>query len=179
MTMTVAFGASLSTNSINRQLARYAGDLLALEVMTTEVKVLDLNDYPAPLYSIDLEKADGIPATAKAFRSELQAADNIIISFAEHNGAYTAGWKSLFDWMSRLEGKVFSGQRVLALSTSPGGRGGKTVLSIAAGALPFHGAELIGQMSVPKFYDVFDPEQGKLTDAALREDLLGQLRAFA
>jgi NAD(P)H-dependent FMN reductase len=60
--------------------------------------VLDLNDYEMPIYSIDRETEDGIPEEAQRFYDELGAVDAILISFAEHNGAYTAAYKNIFDW---------------------------------------------------------------------------------
>ncbi len=55
-----------------------------------------------PPYSTDREK-EGIPEKAHAFKAALNRADGIIISFAEHNGAYTTAFKNVFDWISRLE----------------------------------------------------------------------------
>ena len=80
----VAFGASSSKNSINRKLAHFA----AQQVPNAHINLLDLNDYEMPLYSTDREK-EGIPEKAHAFKAALQDSDGIIISFAEHNGAYT------------------------------------------------------------------------------------------
>lgn len=49
----VAFGASTSSKSINKQLAQYAGEL-ATEIKTgIDLEVLDLNDYEIPLFSQD------------------------------------------------------------------------------------------------------------------------------
>ena len=88
----VALGASNSKNSINRKLANFA----AHQVADAEVNLLDLNDFEMPLYSTDREK-EGIPEKAHAFKATLNASDGIIISFAEHNGAYTTAFKNIFD----------------------------------------------------------------------------------
>ena len=63
----LAFGASTSTQSINKQFASYAANTLP----DVEVKLIDLNDFSAPLYSVDEEAANGIPATAEAFAAEI------------------------------------------------------------------------------------------------------------
>ena len=47
----IAFAASSSRGSINRQLATYASGLLR----DAEVEILDLNDYELPLFSVDRE----------------------------------------------------------------------------------------------------------------------------
>ena len=56
----LAFAASNSTQSINRQLLNYATTLIE----GAEVEMLDINDYEMPLYSSDREAAHGIPDEA-------------------------------------------------------------------------------------------------------------------
>ncbi|MEM6626600.1 MAG: NAD(P)H-dependent oxidoreductase [Pseudomonadota bacterium] len=175
---TLAFAASSSRKSINKRLVAYAAELLARDVMETAIEVVDLNDYDAPLYSIDREMANGVPQAAVDFKAKIASADQILISLAEHNGSYTAAYKSLFDWMSRLEGKVYEGKSVVLLSTSPGGRGGMSVMELAVRTIPFFGAELRGSLLVPKFHEVFDIDKGELTDAALKADLVKALSGF-
>ena len=51
----IAFGASSSRNSINKQLATFAAN----QFKNTEVEILDLNDYEMPLFSVDKEKENG------------------------------------------------------------------------------------------------------------------------
>lgn len=152
----VAFGASNSKQSINKQFATFTANLFDAE----DVEIIDLNDFELPLYGIDREKKTGIPETAVAFYDKLQSADLIIISLAEHNGSYTTVFKNLLDWMSRHNTKVFSSKKVFLLSTSPGGMGGKFVMEAAMTRFPRHGAEVIGQFSLPSFNDNFDGETG-------------------
>ena len=126
----LAFAASSSRQSINRQLVTYAARLAAEEIVPgAEIDLLDLNDFEMPLYSIDRENENGIPDEARAFRDRINAANVLIISLAEHNGSYTAAYKNLFDWATRLreapyDGKVYEDKPVVLLSTSPGARGG-------------------------------------------------------
>ena len=87
----VAFGASSSKSSINNTLASFA----LSKVQDSVPIVLDLNDFEMPIYSIDREKKDGIPELAYRFKDSLKKADGIIISFAEHNGAYTVAFKNI------------------------------------------------------------------------------------
>lgn len=165
----LAFGASNSKTSINKQLATYAAHLVDNATVTT----LDLNDFELPLYSTDLEAEIGHPQAAKDFLAQIQAADLVVIAFAEHNGSYTAAYKNLFDWMSRIQQKVFDGKRVVLLATSPGPGGAQTVLAAATGSMPFFGAEVVGSLSVPSFYDNFDVENGTLTNTAIAADVQG------
>ena len=95
----LAFGASSSRSSMNKELANYA----AQQVQNVDITLLDLNDFEMPIYSIDREQGSGIPELAHAFKSHIAEADGIIISFAEHNGVYTAAFKNIFDWISRVD----------------------------------------------------------------------------
>ena len=163
----LAYAATYHSKSINRALVTYAASL----VPDAEVEVLDLNDFSLPLYTQDVEARDGIPEAARRFYDRIGAADAVAISFAEHNGSYTAAYKNLYDWASRIDSKVFQGKPVVIMAASPGPRGGKGVLGAAEMSLPFFGAELKGSVSVPRFHNVFDREAGRLTDAELDEAL--------
>ena len=165
----LAFGASNSTTSINKQLAAYAARL----VENAEVSILDLNDFELPLYSADVEAEIGHPEAAKNFLAQVESADLLVISFAEHNGSYTAAYKNLFDWASRIQQKVYEDKKVVLLATSPGPGGAKTVLAAATVSMPFFGAEVVGSLSVPAFFDNFDVESQQLTEESLITDLKG------
>lgn len=161
----VAFAGSNSKTSINKQLAAYAGSILN----EADVTILDLNDYVMPLYSIDLENENGIPENVKKFLEEVQSSDAIILSLAEHNGAYSAAFKNVFDWMSRIDGKLWKEIPMLLMATSPGGRGGASVLEIAKGRFPYMGGNIVSSFSLPNFYDNF--KDGSIADEALNDQL--------
>lgn len=163
----IAFGASSSKTSINKQLAIYAAN----EFKGATVEVLDLNDYEMPVFSVDKEKESGIPQLAHDFFSKIGSADLIVISFAEHNGAYSTAFKNIFDWTSRVNAKTFQQKPTLLLSTSPGPRGGATVIEIAKNRFPFQGADVKGSFSLPSFYENFDTEKG-VTNEDLKKQLL-------
>lgn len=161
----IAFGASSSTTSINKQLATFAAGLFT----NTDIEILDLNDFEMPVFSVDKEKM-GIPAKAEEFYAKIGASDFLIISFAEHNGAYAAAFKNILDWTSRINAKTFQDKPVLLLATSPGARGGSSVLEIATKRFPFQGAVVKGSFSLPSFYDNFDVHSG-ITNPEYRAEL--------
>ncbi len=132
-----------------------------------------------PIYSSDREEAGGIPDLAQAFRDKISAADAVIISFAEHNGSYSAAYKNTFDWASRLEGKVYEGTTMVLLATSPGPGGAQSVLAMAAGSMPFFGAEVKATLSIASFYDAFDAEKGAMRDVALDVELKAAVATLA
>jgi len=151
----IAFGASSSKNSINKQLATYAAHLFE----NATVEVLDLNDYEMPIFSVDKEK-NGIPEEAQNFYNKLGEADLIVLSLAEHNGNFSAAFKNILDWASRINAKTFQEKEMLLLATSPGARGGNSVLEIASKRFPFQGANIKGSFSLPSFYENFDIVNG-------------------
>ncbi|WP_372937468.1 NADPH-dependent FMN reductase [Seonamhaeicola sp.] len=168
----ISFAGSNSKTSINKQLAIYAANL----VDDVEVAVLDLNDYKLPIYGIDLENQKGIPEDAHKFLEQIQSSDGIVLSLAEHNGAYTTVFKNLFDWMSRIEGKLWAGKPMLLMATSLGGRGGASVLEIAKNRFPFNGGNIVAEFSLPFFGENFS--EGKIISKDLNSELIKQVRIF-
>ena len=164
----IAFAASSSRQSINKQLVTYAANLVA----GAEVEVLDLNDYELPLFSVDKEQQLGQPQLAQDFLAKLTQADAIIISFAEHNSSYSAAYKNLFDWCSRINNKPFMGKPMVLLATSPGARGGASVLETALASAPRFNGIVKASLSIPSFNDNFDSAAGKLTNSVLDAKLL-------
>jgi len=164
----LAFAASNSSNSINKQLATYAASL----VEGAEVEMLDINDYEMPIFSLDREEEIGQHALAQQFFAKIGNSDAIIISFAEHNGSYTTAYKNLFDWMSRIDMKVFQNKPMVLLSTSPSPSGASSVLITAVkGSATYFGADVKASLSIPSFFENFDIEAGKLKNAELDKQL--------
>lgn len=167
-----AFAGSISSSSINKQLATYA----ASQLDNIEFEVLDLNDYEVPLYSVDVEKNEPYPNGASKFNSALDTYDGFIVSLAEHNGSYTAAFKNLFDWVSRKNKEVFRRKPVLLMATSPGARGGASVLSAASVTFPHMGANIITSFSLPQFNENF--KEGKIQHENLNQQLKEAVAAF-
>ena len=162
----IAFGGSSSKNSINKKLATYTAHLFK----DATVEVIDLNDFEMPVFSVDKEE-NGFPKEAQNFLDKIEEADLLVVSLAEHNGAYSAAFKNILDWTSRINGKVFQGKRMLLMATSPGARGGQSVLEIAKDRFPRHDAILVGTFSLPSFYENFDKVNGIINDD-LKNELL-------
>ncbi len=166
----IAFAGTNSISSINKQLAVYASSLLE----DTEVTVLDLNDFELPMYGMDYEIKHGIPDNTHKFLEHIKSSDGIILSLAEHNGAYATVFKNIFDWMSRVDGKLWSDKPMLLMATSPGARGGATVLEIAKGRFPFMGGNIVAEFSFPSFGTNF--QNDKITDDDLNNQLLDEVK---
>lgn len=122
-----------------------------------------------PIFSVDREEKDGYPAAAHEFLKRIDRADGIIISFAEHNGAYSAAFKNIYDWASRIRGSVFGIKPMYLLSTSTGKRGGFSVLEIAAALFERRKNRIVAKFSLPSFDENFSQEEG-ISDASLRSE---------
>lgn len=168
----IVLGGSNSKKSINKIFATYA----ASQLKNVELNVLDLNDYNLPLYGIDLELEEGIDVEAKRLNEEFDKADGFVVSLAEHNGSYSVAFKNAFDWLSRVNNKVWREKPVLLMATSPGGRGGATVLETAATSFPHMGGNIIGTYALPSFYDNF--KEGIIVDDNLKTILLEEIDVF-
>lgn len=169
----IAFAGSNSQHSINKKLAGYAAN----QFKNAEVEVLDLNDFAMPLFSVDLEKEVGQEPKAIAFLKKISKADILVVSLAENNGNYSAAFKNVFDWSSRIEKDVFQHKPMLLLATSPGARGGSSVLEIAKNAFPRYGGEIKASFSLPSFNNNFDTEKGEISNAELKTDLLNLINS--
>jgi NAD(P)H-dependent FMN reductase len=154
----LVFGTSTSRNSINKKIAIFTSK----QFNSSSLETIDLNDYQLPIYSIDLEKEKGIPQLVKDLQSKVNEAELIVFGLAEHNGTYTTAFKNALDWMSRLQTNTFEKKKIVLVSTSPGGRGGKGVMEAALARFPIHGAIILGNFSLPKFQDNFDENKGIL-----------------
>jgi chromate reductase len=169
----VGFAGSNSKNSINKQFVKYTLE----QLKDHETNLLDLNDFEIPMFSIDREEDEGYPDKVKEFVAIIQSADGLVVSVAEHNGAYTAVFKNLIDWCSRYELKFFNEIPMFLLSTSPGGYGGGNSMELALSRFPKFDAKIISHFSLPKFDDNFDNENG-IQDRELRENYEKKLQEF-
>jgi NAD(P)H-dependent FMN reductase len=127
-TRILAFAASTREASWNRKLlpivvagAREAG---------AEVTVIDLRDYPMPIYNGDDEAASGMPAAAVQLLDLLAQHDALLVVTPEYNGFFPPLLKNTLDWMSREDPsgqsglRHFSGKAAAIAAASPGGFGG-------------------------------------------------------
>ncbi|KAB1229383.1 NADPH-dependent FMN reductase [Chryseobacterium viscerum] len=168
----LAFAGSTSSTSINRELVQF----VLKDFQDEEINLIDLNDFTMPVFSVDLEKK-GFPDEAHRFLKVIEECDVIICSLAEHNRSYSAAFKNVFDWSSRINVKVFQNKPMLLMSTSPGGYGGGNVMNTAKTFFPQFAADIKDTFSLPKFYENFDMESGVINPDMLK-DLKDKIQNF-
>ncbi|WP_378187247.1 NADPH-dependent FMN reductase [Aquimarina sp. W85] len=175
MARILAFAGSNSTKSINHQLITY----VVKEFIEHQVRVLTLNTYSLAIYSEDLERNEGFPGMALALHQDIADADALVIAVGEHNGGWSAFFKNIIDWLSRIDRNFLAGKKILLMSTSPGQRGAIGALEQAKNVLPRFGAEILESFSVPSFYENFSVEEQEITNETLLLGLKEVLSTFA
>lgn len=123
----LAFAGSTRTDSFNKKLVRIAA--AGAREAGAEVTMLDLRDYPLPLYDGDLEQREGLPPNARKLKDLFLAHQGLLIASPEYNSSISAVLKNTIDWVSRpVPGEPPLGcfvDKVAALmSASPGALGG-------------------------------------------------------
>ena len=164
-TKILAFAGSTRTNSYNKLLVRNAAHIAEQQGAT--VTLLDLRDYPMPLYDGDLETNSGIPACALELRNLMKENHGILLSCPEYNSAISAVLKNTIDWISDPPLVAFSGKTAALLAASPGALGGIRTLASVRSILAN-----LGMIVIPKQYahgnakDSFDPDGNLISDSA-------------
>lgn len=156
----LAFAGSNSENSVNKKLIHFA----ATYFENDEVEVLDLNDYEMPIFKPEREAA-GIPQLALDFAKKIDESDLILMALAEYNSTYTAAFKNIFDWVSRIKDRKHFGEKPMFLmSAAPGPGGGKNVTEAFIKRAPFSGTTVLENFILPKFKDNFEEGKGIIND---------------
>ena len=164
----LAFAGSTRTASYNKQLVWFAAE--AARAAGAEVTLLDLRDYPLPLFDGDLEEQQGLPENAKKLKAIFREHNGLLIASPEYNSSLTAVLKNTIDWVSRAESDdepalaAYHGKAAVLLSASPGALGGLRGLVHLRAILGNIGVIVLpDQVAVPKAHEVFD-ETGGLKD---------------
>jgi chromate reductase len=173
----LAFAGSLRRDSFNKKLVRIAAN--GAESVGATVTVIDLADYPLPVFDEDLESANGLPGEAKALKQLFLEHDALLIAAPEYNSSITAALKNAIDWVSRKAVKdeaplaCFAGKTAALLAASPGGFGGLRGLVHVRSILGnIQVTVLPDQIAVPSAHEAFD-DSGALKDEALRKKVEG------
>ena len=146
----LAFAGSTRESSYNKKLVNIAAKIA--QNTGAQVKVIDLRDYPLPLYDGDLEEKSGVPDNALAVRAMMMESHGIILSCPEYNSAISAVLKNTIDWVSRPVPNqpalaAFTGKTAALLAASPGALGGLRGLASVRSIL-----SNLGMIVVPKQY---------------------------
>ncbi len=172
----LAIAGSNSDTSINKLLVSYAASL----VQNAEIEIVDMNDFEMPIYKHQREVESGVPQEAKNFAEKIDVADVLLVSLSEHNGTYSAAFKNVFDWTSRIKDRaVWNEKPMLLMATAPGARGGLGVLEAATKRFPLHGGNIVETFTLPFFNDNFDKEAGKISNEEKDNELKEKIQKIS
>lgn len=143
-----------------------------------EAHVVELRDYPAPVFNPDVLRSEGVPETMQLLHKEFVKAKGFIISFPEYNSSITPVFKNTIDWISRIQRPIFQDKVALLMSTSSGGRGGRTNLEHVAKLMPRWGASVTGIFSLPNFNESIDREALTVIHESERKELTDLVARF-
>lgn len=170
----LAFAGSTRAGSYNKQLMQEAA--LIAQKMGGVVTVIDLKDYPMPLYDADREKEEGMPENAKRLQGLMIHSDAMIIAAPQYNGSVPPLLKNALDWCSRsaagcFSNDAFKGKRFAIMSTSPGkGGGGKGLVHLRAIIEDVGGMVVEEQVSIPDAEHYFS-ENNRAENPLLQEEI--------
>ncbi|QDU00056.1 NADPH-dependent FMN reductase [Gimesia aquarii] len=175
----VAFAGSTRENSYNKRLVTIAAN--SARESGADVKLIDLRDFPMPLFDEDLETKEGKNEAARDFKQLLIDSDGILISSPEYNGSLSAVLKNAIDWATRADAgeapgslPAFRGKVVSLMSASPGGLGGLRGLVHLRAILGGLGCIMLpAQLAVSSAHDAFD-ETGNLKNEKQQQQILTQ-----
>src|SRR3954452_11151162 len=124
----LAFAGSLRRESYNKKLVLIAAQ--AARDAGAEVTLIDLKDFPLPLFDQDLEAGQGMPVDGTKLKQLFIDHDGLLIASPEYNSSVTAVLKNTIDWVSRpAPGEpplvAFRGKVAALMGASPGALGGQ------------------------------------------------------
>jgi NAD(P)H-dependent FMN reductase len=164
----LAFAGATRTESWNKKLIRVA--VRAAEQAGGEVTLIDLRDYPMPLYDGDLERTVGLPHKARELKALMVATDAFLLSCPEYNSSISGVLKNTIDWISRPQPDetryiAFKGKVAGLLSASPGNLGGVRGLLTVRQVLT-----TVGVLVLPTQFALAHAASAFHEDGSLRED---------
>lgn len=167
------FVGSLSSQSINRTLAKSLVRLAPPSMHLTEIPIGDL-----PLYNRDLD--DSYPAPALALKDAIAGVDAVLFVTPEYNRSIPGALKNAIDWASRPWGRNSLARKPTAtIGASPGAIGTAVGQQHLKSILAFCNSPL---MNAIEAYIQFKPgvftDEGEVTDPSTEQFLREYLEEF-
>ena len=172
----LAFAGSARVDSYNSKLVKVAAE--GVRDAGAEVTLVDLGDFPLPLFDQDLEAAEGLPAKARELKEIMLNHDGLLIAAPDYNSSITPLLKNTIDWVSRPSNGenaliAYEGKVAAIMSASPGRLGGLRGLVHLRSILSNIGVLVIpDQVAVGEAHKAFGPD-GNFVDEKIQESVEG------
>ena len=95
----LAFASSTRRESFNKKLVAIAAQ--GARQAGAEVTLIDLKDFPLPLFDQDLEAEQGMPENGKKLKKLFIDHYGLLIASPEYNSSFPAVLKNAINWVSR------------------------------------------------------------------------------
>lgn len=159
----LAFAGSSRAASFNKKLIKIAAS--GAQEAGVSVTLIDLADYPMPIFNQDLEQEEGMPASAREFKKLMVEHDAFMIASPEYNSAFSPLLKNVIDWASRSESDdepplvAYKGKMAAIMAASPGALGGLRGLVFLRMLLGNIGVTVLpDQQTVPQAFKAFNDD---------------------
>jgi NAD(P)H-dependent FMN reductase len=174
----LVFAGSARKGSVNKKFASVAAE--ATKAAGATVTLIDLADFPAPVYDGDIETSEGLPKPMQDLKALIAGHDGLLIVTPEYNGCAPPLLVNMFAWTSRPQNDeiscaAYANKPVAIAAASPGGLGGVRVIPRLRDALAELGAVAVpGFATLPGAFQAFN-DDGTLKD----EKAAGMLKGLA
>lgn len=171
----LAFAGSLREHSYSKRVVQLAAR--GAETTGAEITLVNLRDYPMPLYDQDDHERNGFDENALKFQKLLSAHDGFLIASPEYNGSLPGALKNAIDWASRKSDdygqiEVFRNKFAAIMSVSPGAFGGIRCLSHLRGVLTILQVNVLpSEIAVAHVGKMFEENSTEMTDEKTRGTL--------
>ena len=95
----LAFAGSTRKESWNRKVLNVAVE--GARDAGATVTLVNLADYPMPIYDADWHEANGVPENMLKLREKMMQANGLLIASPEYNTSITPLLKNTIDWLSQ------------------------------------------------------------------------------
>lgn len=167
----VGVSGSLREGSYNTALLRVAAEVAPSGM---SVEIADISDLP--IYNGDIERAEGFPEPVERFRTQLRAADGLLLATPEYNYSVTGAMKNAIDWASRRPSPL--DLKPAAILGAGGGSGTARAQRHLREILEHNALQVVSepQVLVARARQYFT--DGELTDQTLRDQIRNLLDAL-
>lgn len=177
MAKILAVAGSYREHSYNKRVLAVAAE--GARNAGAEVSIIDLRDFPLPIYDGDMQADGAFDETALRLQDEFATSDGFLFATPEYNGSIPGGFKNAIDWVSRSNDKYtmyepVRGKTAAIMSSSPGGFGGLRSLAHLRGVLTIMGVHVLPtEIAVSMVNQKFDGDGTHITDEKFEKILMG------
>lgn len=164
----LGIAGSYRKNSYNKRVLAIAVE--GARAAGAEVTVVDLRDFPVPIFNADDVDENGFDPNALRLQHVMREHDGFLIASPEYNGGIPGGFKNVIDWVSRANDRykmyeVIKDKTAALITASPSQFGGLRCMSHLRGVFTVMGVNVLPvEIAVPFVGQKFDGDGGEMTD---------------